>query len=272
MSLKLDDVLAFDDSLHDIFEKSCTRFMPVLKKSNFLETMQSLFGLMASINSIKLGVYDLAETCDTHLYVLKILYRSLLEQFLRFEFLFLRFIETGDEEIGSEYRKYSAISETIAYIEASQMAATMAGKSTDDIILKKLKKSHPDFDISKRSLKEITDKWKHRNIIRYLTSHFKKSTDAPEFLLKIIPDYANLSSFVHGGTSAEEYFHNIINDDLLKDEVVSTAINSCFIAAIVKNQLLVAITKIDPSFEEDRNRFTSRLFQFEMAVGSISEA
>lgn len=164
VNLNLDYVLKFDDSLHEDFAKIGERFMPVLMQSNFPETMQSLIGLMTSINSIKLGMYDLVERCDTHLYVVKILHRTLLEQFLRFEFICQKFLEEGNEDVGYEYRKYSKISETLAYIGAFQVAATMAGKSTDDIVLKKLKKKYPELEITKRNLSDITGKWKHRSI------------------------------------------------------------------------------------------------------------
>jgi hypothetical protein len=121
VNINLDDVLKFDDSLHKDLSEIGSRFMPVLMQSNFPETMQSLIGLMASINSIKLGMYDLVDKCDTHLYVVKILHRTLLDQFLRFEFICQRFLEEGSEEVGYEYRKYSRISETLAYISASQV-------------------------------------------------------------------------------------------------------------------------------------------------------
>lgn len=262
MSFKLDDVLDFDDSLHEDFERIGDRFMPILLKSEFLVTVQSLIGLMASINSIKLGIYDLAEKCDTHLYVVKILHRTLLEQFLRFEYVFQRFMDEGKEEIGIEYRKYSKISEILAYINASQAAVTMAGKSTDDVVLKSLKKKYPELDISKRALNEISGKWKHRSIIRYLTSRAKQSKDRYSFLFTIIPEYSELSSFVHGGTSAEEYYHELFDNGELKEEMTRVSANACLLAVTVKGHFLIAVAKIDPSFKGDRDSFMSKTLQF----------
>jgi len=257
-----DDVLEFDDSIHEDFERIGSLFMPVLANSEFPVTMQSLIGLMASINSIKLGIYDLAEKCDTHLYPVKILHRTLLEQFLRFEYLFQRFMDEGNEGVGIEYRKYSKISELHAYVNASQVAITMAGKSTDDVVFKKLKKKYPELDISKRALNEISSKWKHRSIIRYLTSRNKNSKDKYGFLFSIIPEYAELSSFVHGGTSAEEYYHEIFDNGELEEETNSVSANACLLAATVKGHLLIAVAKIDSSFEEDRDRIMSKVLEF----------
>lgn len=262
MSFELNEVLEFDDSLHEEFGEMGKRFMPVLKESDFPVTIQSLIGLMASTNSIKLGMYDLIEECDTHLYVVKILHRTLLEHFLRFEFLCQKFLEEENEEIGFEYRQYSRISETLAYVNASQVAATMAGKSTDDIVLKKLKKKYPELEITKRSLNDITAKWKHRNIIRYLTSRAKQSKDKYNFLYNIIPEYAELSSFVHGGTSAEEYYHEIFDSGSLKNEMTNMAANACLIAATVKSHFLVVVAKLDTSFEKDRDKIMKKMFEF----------
>ena len=270
MTFNLDDVLVFDDSMHEDFEKIGDLFMPVLVKSEFPVTMQSLIGLMASINSIKLGIYDLAEKCDTHLYPVKILHRTLLEQFLRFEYLFQRFMEEGSEDVGIEYRKYSKISEFNAYVNASQVAITMAGKSTDDVILKKLKKKYPELEISKKALNEISGKWKHRNIIRYLTSRNKQSKAGYSFLLNIIPEYAELSSFVHGGASAEEYYHEIFDNGELKEEMSNVSASVCLLAATVKGHLLIAVTKIDSSFEEERDSLMSKVLEFACSLHNKS--
>jgi hypothetical protein len=263
VSIELIEILDFDDWLHEEFSAAGDSFMPVLKGSSFPITMQSLIGLMASTNSIKLGVYDLVEHCDTHLYVVKILHRTLLEQFLRFEYVCQKFLDEKSEDVGIEYRKYSKISEILSYLSASNVSAKMAGKSTNEIILKKLKKEYPEMNVSRKNLDEITRKWKHRNIIRYLTSRGNSSKEGDHsFLIGMIPEYAELSSFVHGGASAEEYYHEIFESGKLKEEMVLMAAKACIISAMVKSHLLCVVANIDSSFKENRDMIMSKTVEF----------
>lgn len=95
-----------------------------------------------------------------------------------------------------------------------------------------------------------------------MTSNAKQSKDKYNYLFNIIPEYAELSSFIHGGTSAEEYFHEIFDSGVMKVEMTNMAANACLIAATVKAHLLAAVAKIDSSFEDDRNRVMNNMVKF----------
>ncbi|MDH3348225.1 MAG: hypothetical protein OEM02_09055 [Desulfobulbaceae bacterium] len=140
MDYDLQKILDFDDSFHKSFEEIGNKFMPVLAHSEYPVTSQTLIGLIASANSIKLGIYDLAKSCDTHLYIIKILHRTIIEHYLKFYYILFRFLNTSSDEVGIEYRKYSSISETLALINAASVSRAIIGKSTATQILKKLKK------------------------------------------------------------------------------------------------------------------------------------
>lgn len=232
MAKCMSDILEFDDWLHEEFSRFSEKLGTVLIESDAPITSFSLMGLLATINSIKLGMYDLIEKCDTHLYVVKILHRSLIEQFLRFQYLFSRYLVEKNDEVGIEYRKYSKISEVLAYINASAVASSMVGKTTEEIALKKLKKDFPDYSISKKELDSITNRWKHRSIIKYLNSNSKLTEKGGAYILKLIPEYAELSSFVHGGTSAEEYYNASMSEGSLKEQMLSEAEEACMVAAL----------------------------------------
>lgn len=266
MKFELADILDFDDWMHDTFARVGDRFVPILVSSEFPISSMSLVGLMSSANSIKLGIYDLAESCETHLYVLKILQRSLIEQFLRFQYILFRCLNEERDEVGLEYRKYSKISEILSYVNASSVAASMVGKPTEDVILKKLKKEYPDLSVSKKQLNEITGKWKHRSIIRYIKNNSNIADKQAGFLLGLIPKYAELSSFVHGGTSAEEFYHEVLDAGALKAEVYYAVEDACMIAALMKAFLLMLVVRVDASFKDDFNHLMSKLLEFSCTV------
>jgi len=171
MSYEIDKILEFDDAFQEEFVEVVNRLVMSLKSSDFPFTALTLIGLMGTTNSIKLGIYELAEQCDTHLYVIKVLKRSLIEHYLKFYYILFRLLNENSDEVGLEYRKYSRISEILSFINASEASKKMVGISTDKQVLKQLKKTHPEFDISKKQLNQITLKWKHRSIVKYIKAN-----------------------------------------------------------------------------------------------------
>jgi len=261
VTFDIQGVLDFDDSFHDEFEKLANSFMQQFAQSNYPATALSLVALMGSVNSIKLGIYDLAEKSDTHLYVTKILHRTLIEHYLKFYYLLFRFLNEKTDDIGIEYRKYTKISEVLAYINASDVANTIAGKSINEQVLKKLKKELPEFDISKKELLKITTNWKHRNIVKYLKQNSELIQEG-SYILKLIPEYAELSSFVHGGIFAEEYYHQQFGNGSLEQDIYLQVAESCFIAASIKVHLMLAVIEIDPSYLEGMLKLAVKVTEF----------
>ncbi|WP_156486245.1 hypothetical protein [Marinomonas sp. TW1] len=244
------EILEFDDQFHEKFGELGDKFIPILGASKYSVTGKTLIGLMASANSVKLGIYDLAEACDTHLYVLKVLHRTLIEHYLKFHYILLRALKEQSDDVGLEYRKYSTISETLAFINASEASMKIAGKPIDAQVLKKLRKDHPDLNISKRDLNEITYKWKHRSIIKYIKANSSFIKNESAYLLKLIPEYAELSSFIHGGTFAEEYYHEVFSEGKLREQMYYEVSEAAMMAATMKVHLMILVVTIDDTFQQ----------------------
>jgi hypothetical protein len=261
VNFEIDEILEFENSFHEEWEKEADKFIPVLCGSNYLHTTSSLVGLNASITSIKLGIYALAEDCETNLYPAKILHRTLIEQYLKFNYILARFLIEKTDKVGFEYIKYMRISETLSYIKASDVAKSMIGTSTDQQILKKLKKEHPELNISQKELGEVTSKWKHRSIIKYLKSNSSSLGGDNNYLLKLIPEYAELSSFIHGGRSAEEYYHRKFEHGLAKEMYIEVA-ETCFLSNSVRVHLILAAIEIDDQFTTGMERLAQKMCGF----------
>ncbi len=261
MRPSISDVLKFDDEIHDYYEGLGDKFIPLLRNSDFPQTSRTLVGLMGSVNSIKLAVFDLAEASETHLYEIKILRRTLIEHYLRFYYVLFRCIKEDSDEVGEEFRKYSYISETIAFLKASDISKQILGKSTDQQVYEKIKKEHPEFNVSKKQVSKITSRWGHRNVIRFLKEQCNLIEDGSP-LLSMIPEYAQLSSFVHGGTFAHDYYHEVFDSGHLDDIVYKEVAESCFLAAMVKLHILLLVIKIDDQFADGLVHLTEMLFEY----------
>ncbi|EAT13191.1 hypothetical protein HF888_06845 [Bermanella marisrubri] len=261
MNFEIDGILEFEDSFHEEWEKEAEKFIPVLCGSDYLHTASALVGLTASITSIKLGIYALAEDCETNLYPAKVLHRTLIEHYLKFNYILARFLTEKTDEVGYEYIKYMCISEALSYIKASDVAKSMLGTSTDSQVLKKLKKEHPELNISQKELGRITSKWKHRSIIRYLKGNPSSLGGDNNYLLKLIPEYAELSSFIHGGRSAEEYCHGQFEHGLAKEMYIEVA-ETCFLSNSIRVHLMLAAIEVDDQFVTGMVRLAQKMCEF----------
>ena len=275
MRPSISDVFEFDDEIHDYYEGLGNKFIPLLRDSDFPQTSRTLVGLMGSVNSIKLAIFDLAEASETHLYEIKILRRTLIEHYLRFYYVLFRCLKENSDEVGEEFRKYSYISETIAFLKASDVSNQISGKATDQQVYEKVKKEHPEFNVSKNQITKITSRWGHRNVIRYLKEQCNLIEDGSP-ILRMIPEYAQLSSFLHGGTLAQDYYHEVFGSGHLEDIVYREVSQSCFLASIVKLHLLLLVIKIDDQFADGIVHLTKLLYEygdkfFDYANGNVDD-
>ncbi len=262
MSHDISSILDFDDKFHEHFSEVANRFVPELGKSKYPVTFKTLIGLMGTANSVKLGIYDLAEESDMHLYIIKILHRTLIEHYLKFYYILFRLHNEKSEGVGVEYRKYSGISETMAFINASTASMSIIGLSKEKEIIKTLKKNHPDLNISKKELNDIPFRWKHRNIIKYIKDNTGIVQNEKSYLLKLIVQYSELSSFIHGGTFAEEYYYDAYSENKLDELVYDEVFEACFMAASMKSHLMMAVTMIDNSYAQDMVKISELLREF----------
>ena len=89
-------------------------------------------------------------------------------------------------------------------------------------------------------------------------------------MFNIISEYAELSSFVHGDTSAEEYYHEIFDNGELKEEMSDVSASVCLLAATVKGHLLITVEKTDSSFKEERDSLMSKVLELACSLHNKS--
>lgn len=262
MKYDIQDVFNFDDEYFDSFADLANSFVPLAAQSNFASTFTTLTGLLASANSIKLGIFDLAEESDTHLYIIRILKRTLIEHYLKFYYVLFRFLDEGSDEVGEEYRKYSSISETISQLKAIDISFSIQGDTSDISLVSAIREKYPELQISNRELNSITDKWKHRSIVRHIIEHLNLIENQDQYLLGLIPEYSALSSYIHGGVSAEQCYHEAISSGEL-EKLVYLEVQECLLMTIsMRLHILLAVIKIDDSYKEGQEKLSKMLNKY----------
>jgi hypothetical protein len=200
----IDSIMEFDDKIFAIYSSYMEQAAHQVTKSKFPNTNFVLFNLNASINSIKESIYNLTSSQD--IYSIKALYRLLLEHFLKIYYIFKKATSDKNDNIGTDYLEFVKISELISY-----------GKSIYDVykilefefqnkgVYELLCEFRPEYrKYSKAHVERKVSQFRYKNMISYICKEHQTHSDEIDMsiLLSIIPEYSELSSYVHGGLSA----------------------------------------------------------------------
>lgn len=266
MDQPLKNLLDRDDEVFNCFAQNAEELIAELKQSEYSNSILCLMGLMGTINSLKLAAFDLVEESDTHLYAIKTLLRPAIEHFLRFSYLHVQLIENKNDYSGEEYRKYSVISETIAMVKSR--FALEPDKTIQTKVLKQLKSSHK-LEISNSQLDKIVLKWSYKNIARKLDNVLNKDKQQRSFIRTLVSKYSELSSFVHGGIYAEQYYHSSFSDGTLSSETRADIELLSFLAATARSHMLMVGCFLNPKFETIYSDYSKKMA---MLLATMDEA
>ncbi|MDE1205886.1 DUF5677 domain-containing protein [Tenacibaculum larymnensis] len=185
-----------------IFEEFQTYFLKTTTsnfKEEFPNTNTLIHFIDISANFIKNSIYDNCETDDY--YGMKILYRCLIEHYIRFKFIFTKWIAEKDDYFSKNYLEYNDAREVLDLIRAKISEQQLSDpnyklKDWDSFL-----KDHPNFkNKTRKEVEEETRKFSFKNIIRFLNNQLKnEELNNSDFFGKLIIEYSDLSSFVHGG-------------------------------------------------------------------------
>jgi hypothetical protein len=201
-------------------------------------------------DQIKNGILGLCR--EREIYSAKILYRSLIEHTLRFIYLNFRHKTEGTDEAAIEYELFSELSEDAEYGKAWQEYFKILRPDTPKKDLWEiLKRTRPEF--SKYTAKEIEEKaaqFRYKRIIKYAESEMAKAEkDLGRSVVRLIPDYSELSSYVHGGATANNFFIWTRGESDIADAAYSVSDNAIAVSMIVKRLTFQSVRKFDTKYD-----------------------
>lgn len=200
---KIERIRNLDDELFEIFEQSNFLIIPFLKNSKIPKTTELFIMFMTGSNFIKNSIFDCIENDDV--YSSKVLFRSLIEHFLRFKYIWVNYLMEKSDTKSEYYYTILEISEHLSLSKSIKAVNKINGidEQTIEEMWTELCKKFPKLKTyDKKEIEEFTRNFSIKNIIGFLTETVSKS-DPKEFLLsKMIIEYSELSSFVHGGIFA----------------------------------------------------------------------
>ncbi|GAG39744.1 unnamed protein product, partial [marine sediment metagenome] len=113
--------------------------------------------------------------------------------------------------------------------------------------------------------------FKYRTLIRTIRELI--NSDSPDFLSKIIPNYSELSGFVHGGPTAPEKLAWLRSEGLGEAELYHVADLSVSMLYSAQRWLLMLASAIRPEFDQIYSRLDEALTtQTEHSEDTASDA
>lgn len=191
--MALSDVQARDAVLGRIAPGVHNRIPFATRSTKYAKTADVLSGLVYGLEALKDGMLATAETGN--LYSTNVLFRSFLEHMLKVMAVFLEGVKGGNEGFAEQFIRVRLV-EAKEYLKAYDAAGLdMAERPPTGL--------EPFFEegqkLSNKEAEDIGKPFKYKALIKTITDHI--GVAKPNILSKIIPNYSELSGFVHGGPS-----------------------------------------------------------------------
>lgn len=189
--------------LDDEIFKEFQSYFPKITNSTFSKKFPNTSILMQLFDTsgtfIKNSIFDSCATDDY--YGVKILFRCLIEHYVRFQFIFMNWSASKGDEFAKEYLEFNNAREVLDLLRAKISEQQLFDSSYNLKDWDNFLKDHPHFkNKTRKEVEKETKKYTFKDIIIYLNDQFKLGkTDTSEFLGELIVEYSGLSSFVHGG-------------------------------------------------------------------------
>lgn len=188
-----------DDEYFALFEQHAQRLFATIGRTAFPMTYRAMFGFCAKTNSLKTAMFDCIDSNNP--YAFKVLFRCFCEHYLKFMYLWACFLEEKADRVGKDYFSFCGAVEAHDYVSALSMAEGLLGNNVTNDAKQAIARMYPEAaNLSSGELERISGQFKYRSILRFLADekYAFVAKDRP-FLSRIVPTYALLSSFVHGG-------------------------------------------------------------------------
>lgn len=188
-----------DDEYFEIVSAEMVGLFTNPGTTEFPNTYRAFSGFCVKTNALKTALFDMVDANNP--YAFNALFRCFCEHYLKFTYIWVRFCSEKTDDAGSEYFAFCGATEAREYVSALQTAEKLVGNNVVADIDDAIASMYPGTaGISRRDVEAKSGQFKYRAILRFLQTTVPSmlSSQAP-FLAAIVPNYATLSSFVHGG-------------------------------------------------------------------------
>jgi hypothetical protein len=241
-------VREWDSEIDQIVEEFMPLALEFTAKGPIPKTCSVFLSFIASTEFIKNGILDHADA--ENVYAAKILFRSLIEHYLRFQYIWFRVSEEKSDAAAEDYLKHGMFKESLQIARSWKRVAKILGRdsclSPYDAVRSVIKATTA---YSNKEIDERSSQFEYARIIEYIFGKMKRreSEEVP-FLLKILPSYSDLSCFVHGSPGAISIMGSLQGKGELAADLLNTAALAFQTAGSVKLFSLLTFCQYDRKF------------------------
>lgn len=251
MPTTLNAIRKTDAKLLAITEELHTRIPKALNGTIFEKTGEVMTSLVVRLGFLKNGILDLAE--GDNLYSMCVLFRVFLEHDLRANAVYLKAVTEHSDNFADQYSQLR-LSEASEYLRAYKTAELDIGDHPRTV----LDRWFPEASsLTEGDIRKLAKPFQYRELIKTIRGLL--GATAPDFLTKIIPNYSELSGFVHGGPSAGQALTLFLDDDTRTAEMVRLADLTVTILYSTERWLLVLATAECPDFQPVLDKLTEAI-------------
>lgn len=214
-----------NDAYFEVITEIMPLFFKFFKNHKHKKTILALLAFHTHLLNLKNAIVDLSDA--NNIYSVKVLYRIYLEHWMKGLYIWTRYISEKNDDVGVEYNSLGEIGEQLKYGNSVKQVSVILDAETSNLdVWDTLCKF--DSDLSKLNKKEIienTKKFEYKNIAKYLSDNKAPGAD---WISTIIPEYSELSSYVHGGPSATEEYARLYDGQFEEYRgMIRFAFNTC---------------------------------------------
>lgn len=238
-------------------------FFEYSKRCKHKKTFLALFSFQIHLSTLKNALIDLSE--DNNIYSMKALYRIFLEHWLKGTYILLRYVKEKTDDVGNEYNSLGRIGEELKYGNSLKQVSAMLDAETKNMdVWNVLCKYDPKLKkLNKKTIMNNIKKFEYKNIAKYLVDN-----DAPgsDWVPIIIPEYAELSSFVHGGPGASQQYSSTFYNKQFEEYkgMIKFTFNTCRMFAYV-----IYVLVFNYLNKEEKEKILPFLFKLQTKEGLI---
>lgn len=265
-TLKLKKILKIDKDVDEIIEDQIDEIFDFIEKANHPNTVRAFLRLLISSDNIKDGILYLSE--KNELYSIHILYRSLIEQFVKSFYIMIRYLREKNDVCGTEFIEISDLDDKIKNgMSYNKMLEIRYGKRMNiHQMLEVFKEVNSDFiKYSNDEIKAKSRQFKFTNLLEWLYKNSQKSENKDYFaILLMIPEYSELSSVVHGNPSAFSNLPEYDNDKDLENICIKMAYKTLGLSNFIKRMAFQSFSFMDNKYEVTLKQIEEQIKRFKL--------
>ncbi|MBU2973454.1 hypothetical protein [Zobellia sp. B3R18] len=195
------------DNIFQIFLEHEEQIIRDIKSSKYPLTFKSIYYKIKAIDQLVLAL----ESCIDNNYSSQVLTRALLEHYLIGYYIYVKNENIKTDAIGEEYYKNYTCSEFFKRKTYSIQIENIRKGVTQKVNMDTIKELYPEFDfMSQQDLQDVHSKSRQFMDMKWMGQYLvenggtKKSLEVLHVvMLEFLDRYNILSSYIHGGPSAE---------------------------------------------------------------------